>query len=381
MKELSELSSLETQPSLVVLDSLDQFPKEDGPLLNLLKDSNRHIVIISKSNFSPEGLQKSIDRRLLRGTNTITVQPLSTIHATQRMVHSILKNHHLAPSTKQQALFERLAEFTTGSPPILDLTSSLLDQSFSQETSSEEDALDTFADKIQLTELPHLKPLLVPGRHSMSPQRELCRNTQPTRHISREVYKTFTAKESEDVFVTSAQYDSWQVTTVLIDQCNLTPPERLLLFCLSSFDCCPIPTSHVTEISTIIAKASHQPHLASSLHSKLEKNKMLKTYPKPVVCHPNLQTSLNDIDFVYIPRFIAAAVWKDLMSDVDKVMALSTCYKALQTAVRQPHSPMEDAHLLGVGSILVESYENNFNLVGKLCFQEMYTLFLKAQKP
>ena len=126
MKELSELESQESKPSLVVLDSLDSLPKNDNPLLGLLRDANRHIDIISKSNFSPEGLQKSIDRRLLRGTNTITVDPLSTIHATQRMVHSVLKNHHLAPSTQQQALFERLAEFTTGSPPILDLTSSLL---------------------------------------------------------------------------------------------------------------------------------------------------------------------------------------------------------------------------------------------------------------
>ena len=372
---VNELESQESKPSLVVLDSLDSLPKNDNPLLGLLRDANRHIVIISKSNFSPEGLQKSIDRRLLRGTNTITVDPLSTIHATQRMVHSVLKNHHLAPSTQQQALFERLAEFTTGSPPILDLTSSLLGQSLSQTTCTEEDSLDIFAEKVQLTELPELKPTSVPKNSLIVRPPEY----GVVRDISQEVYETFTANTKEDAFVTSAQYDSWQVTTVLIKQCNLTPPEQLLLFCLSSFNCCPIPTSYVTEISTIIARASHQPHLASSLHSKLEKTKILKVYPKPIVYHPEQSTSSTDIDFVYVPRFISAAVWKDMMGDIDKVMALSTCYKALNNVIRKPNSS-EGLHLLGIGSILVESYENNFKLVGKLCFQEVYHLFLSSQK-
>ena len=244
MNELSELESQESKPSLVVLDSLDSLPKNNNPLLGLLRDVNRHIVIISKSNFSPEGLQKSIDCRLLRGTNTITVDPLSTIHATQRMVHSVLKNHHLAPSTQQQALFERLAEFTTGSPPILDLTSSLLGQSLSQTTCTE-DVLDTFAENV-LTKIP----------------------------------------------------DPMTAVRVLIEQCDFTSSEQQLLSQLPS---CPIPTS------SIFAKASHQPLLASSLHSKLEKTKILKVYPNTVVYHPKQSLTDTISGFMYLPEIFLRA--------------------------------------------------------------------------
>ena len=85
------------------------------------------------------------------------------------------------------------------------------------------------------------------------------------------------------------------------------------------------------------------------------------------------------MDLVYIPRFVAAAVWKDMMCDVDKVMALVTCYKAFRNALQQQQSrSIERSFLMGLGSVLVESYELHFKLLGKSCFQEMYTLFLSA---
>ena len=87
--------------------------------------------------------------------------------------------------------------------------------------------------------------------------------------------------------------------------------------------------------------------------------------------HPNYPTLSTDretdTDFVYVPRFISAAVWKDMMSDIDKVMALTTCYKALQICHTQlqsltaSHSDkstperVEVLHLLGTASILVEN--------------------------
>jgi hypothetical protein len=359
-----------THPSLVVLDSLDHLPKDSSSLLDIINNSSVHIVVISRSTNSQDSLCL-VYRKLLRGTNIINVQPLSTIHATQRLVHSALRNHHLAPSRNEQVLFEKLTEFTLGSPPILDLTSSLLDEALSETADcSAEDALSMFSSKVGLADLARQKPLSVPREsHSSRPQDQFL--VTPVRDISQELYDT--VKTKEDVFLTSATYDSWQVVTVLIDHCKLSPEERLLLFCLSSFNCCPIPSSYVTLIATIITKASHQPHLASSLHTKLQRTKMLKVYPKPLVYHPNTSTTEPDIDLVYIPRFISAAVWKDMMSDMDKAMALTTCYKALRNAFT--HSPTDDPHLLGLGSILVENCELHFMLVGRACFKEVYSFF------
>ena len=381
VKELSDLPDIESRPALVVLDSLDQFPTEDSPLLTFLKRVTVHVVVISKIVATPDQLRKSIDRQLIRGTNTIDIQPLSTIHATQRLVHSALKTHHLAPSFNNQDVFEKLAEFTTGSPSVLDLASSLLDQNLEQAECTANEALQNFKYQVQLNELPMSKPHSVPRDHRhdpfVQPQRAFVRDINP------EVFESVRMNDEGDVWNTSAKYDSWQVTVVLIRQCNLTPEEQLLLFCLSNFSCSPIPTAYVTEIATIITKASHQPHLASTLHNKLENAKLLKVYPKPAVYHPTLCTgsdSSAETEFVYVPRFISAAIWKDMMTDVDKVMALGTCYKALHNIVSQPHSPIEDTFLLGIGSLLVESYELNFKLVGKLCFQEVYSLFLSSHR-
>ena len=80
-----------------------------------------------------------------------------------------------------------------------------------------------------------------------------------------------------------------------------------------------------------------------------------------------------------------------MMSDIDKVMALTTCYKALEISVRQyqnsighsEQSPAENQlvlYLLGAASILVENFEQHFKLVGKLCFQKVYTLFIQMHR-
>ena len=81
-----------------------------------------------------------------------------------------------------------------------------------------------------------------------------------------------------------------------------------------------------------------------------------------------------------------------MMSDHDKVMALTTCYKALQICHIQlqsftaSHSDtstpkrVEVLHLLGTASILVENFEQHFKLVGRQCYQHVYTLFVQMHR-
>ena len=377
LKDFSSLPDTDAQSTLVVFDYSDKVPLQDSPLFDLLKKPNVHIVIISK-HYSPISLQKEIDRKLLRGTRVIDIQPLSTIHTTQRIVHSVLKHHHLASSNAQQRTFKDLAEFTTGSPAIIDVVSSLLVSHLEQTTgTSTEEALLDFAGDVRLGAL--TKPQSVvrnKQQRSFQPPTFL-----PVREISQSVYDSIsTVQEPEDIWTTNSHYDSWQVITVLIEQCQLRPEERLLLFCLSNLNCSPIPSILVTEMATMITKASHQSHLASSLHTKLEKRNLLKPYPKPVVYHPSLAPHCpGDTDFVYVPQLIAEAIWKDMMSDVDKVMALGTVYKALQNVVEQSPSPIEHSFFLGLCSLLVDSYELHYELVGKECFKEVYRLFLSLQ--
>ena len=386
---LSDLPDIDSQPSLIVLDSLDRLSFDESSLFKTLQRTSVHVVVLSKNSASLDLLQKEIDQKLLRGITVVDVHPLTPIHTTQRMVHSILKEHHLAPSMAEQTTFEKLAEFTTGSPAITEVASSLLDLELKKSDSSTEQALHDFARNVQLSELPQNKPQTVVRStdfQSSQHMQQLALTATPVRDISQCLHESIqSVKDSEDAWITSSNYDSWQVMTVLIRQCDLSPEEQLLLNCLSNFHCSPIPIAYIIEISTIIAKASHQPHLASSLHAKLKTTKLMKQYPKPVVFHPTLahSSASEDVDFMYVPKFIAEAVRKDMMSDIDKAMSLSIIYKAFQNTVstmRQPRSSVDQAFLLGICSLLVDSYELDFKLVGRQCFQEVYTLFFSLRQ-
>jgi len=86
LKNFSSLPDTDAQSTLVVFDFSDNVPLQDSSLFDLLKKPNVHIVIISKHYSPPDPLQKEIDRKLLRGTRVMDIQPLSTIHTTQRIL-------------------------------------------------------------------------------------------------------------------------------------------------------------------------------------------------------------------------------------------------------------------------------------------------------
>ena len=136
--------------------------------------------------------------------------------------------------------------------------------------------------------------------------------------------------------------------------------------------------SVVTEISSMIAKASQKQHISTSLHSKLFQMQLLKRYPLPVILHCTLgvQQSSTEPEFVYIPQYIARAIWKDMMSDRDKVVALTTMYMALRTLADNPGSS-DIGFLTGLTSLLMEMYELNYELMGKQCYQEVYKLYFQ----
>ena len=102
IKDFSDVPDTEDGSTLVVFDFADKVPLQGTSLSELLKKHNVHIVIISKHYFQSKSLLKDIDHSLLRGTNVIDIQPLSSVHTTQRIVHSVLKYHHLASSHDEQ---------------------------------------------------------------------------------------------------------------------------------------------------------------------------------------------------------------------------------------------------------------------------------------
>ena len=367
-------TALQSLPVLVVLDNIDHMPQfSDFPtsLIDLLKHPRTHIVAISKTYGPPDALVREIDHKLLRGCEVVDVKPLSMIHTTQRIVHTILSAHHFIPSKEDQKILEKLAQFTSGSPALIDVIAALFlsemeheSQNTSQDT---HDTLVKFNNRLLLDEVgPSTNPVTVVGH-------EPPKRTENEREISDSA-----GPPDQDSWHTNSHYDSWQVVTTLIGQCSLNTEERLLLFAMSIFSCIPIPMGVVTEVSSMILQASQKPHISTNVYSKLFQMQLVKRYPLPVILHPSLgvQQSSTEPETVYVPQHIAQAIWKDMMSPLDKVVALSTMYKALCT-LSDNQGSLEMGFLKGLSSLLVEMYECNYELMGKQCYKEVYKLYIR----
>ena len=61
-------------------------------------------------------IQHSIRQWLARNSKTIDVPKLTDEHIVLRIVHSVIKNQHLAPTEEHRSLFQRFAHIAEGSP-------------------------------------------------------------------------------------------------------------------------------------------------------------------------------------------------------------------------------------------------------------------------
>ncbi|MCG8621303.1 MAG: hypothetical protein MJE68_04765 [Proteobacteria bacterium] len=167
----------------------------------------------------------------------------------------------------------------------------------------------------------------------------------------------------------------------LVDGCCLSPEERLLLNSLSVFNC-PIPHSLVVALAGMIADSIQKPSLAGTLHCKLMKFKLLLDYPHPVVLHESIltdSTQQDDFEFVHLPHHVSHCIWKSL-EEIDQVVVLSLVYHALNIWYQTRSLKKFSTRCLfsGLCSSLLEMCDSNFTLIGKKCYQEIYSLFLSC---
>ena len=246
LQELTDLPDIDSQPSLVVLDSPDQIPMEDPQLLNLLKKVNVHIVIISKNCAPPDLLQTSIDCQLIRGMKTIEVHPLSMIHATQRLVQFFYKRCNLIPTDKERSQFSEYANIADGSPEWVDA----------------------------------LCPLLL---EKMSAKTEADIHGPPVQHVA-------------DVNNNTITYE--QIFNDLLTK--LSPTERELLSVLSIIGRNPIAIS-----INLVNENMKSIDPTKDLSENLKAMKLLLPYPAPIVYHPK-KSGASDMceQRFYVPEFL-----------------------------------------------------------------------------
>ena len=341
--DLDQLPISEVQQALFIFDNMSQLPALEA-LLRILKNHFVHIIVISTAFDPPNKFIKEIDRKLVRGCTIHHIEPLTMIHSTQRMVHTLLKKLDVTPTNSDQEMFEKLAEFTIGSPVIVEIASEVVLTCYEQ---WQHNAV------LHLNEMLSLEDKSAPKIHSPG---------------------------SGSIYRTDSMYDSWESIMKLIHECNLLPEERLLLNSLSIFKCCPIPISLVTEMSSLIAKSQQIVHLTSTLYQKLYKFKLMNRYPQPIVLHKLIIDQASQVpEYLYVPQQVSQCLWND-MDNRDKVFALSLAYHTMSKLQYQSVSCQGDHDISGVCCLLLEVFEENSTLVGLNIYQDMYRLFLSCTR-
>lgn len=342
-------------PVLVVLDGVKSLPESED-LEPLLRNRNTHIILISYSSQPPETLRKEIDQWLIRGCSLHTVQPLSTVHTTQRIVYSIMSRTHFTPLNKEQILLEKIAGLTSGCPGLVNLTSALLQRCL-EETEKHEDGEEvTFLDRFT-ARIPLLSEPSAPHTEPHSP-----------------------ASESRSIFKTNSY------TSELITALQLSPTDEFLLRTLSVFAPVPIPLSVVHIVQSLVVKATQGsmgsgrgvPNPIKNLCATM----LLCPYPAPVISpiynqstHHQMSSSPNSLSsFFFVPQLIQDSLW-EYMEETDIVFAITTAYRAVMEYGHSPElSHSELCFATGLADIVAAKCDAKRSCIDESVYKEVHKL-------
>ena len=371
-KPLNRLRLNETLQALFVLDNAIELPNSQQ-LQQLFKHSNAHIIVLSKHSEPLDPLVKEIDKVLIRGSKVHEVKTLSTIDSTQRTVYEVFKKYHLSANNEDQRVFEKLAEFTSGSPVIVDIAINVLLKFVRECSEGPSQGLNKFSKAIQLMQL---------GKNAPKLQAAVNENPFHCRAISDELTRLAPDLASvppthRDAWESESEYDSWDSIAALLNCCIHSPGELLLLRSLAVFGCCPIPLPLVLTMSSLIAQSSGHSHLGGIFHERLLEAKLLKKYPLPVVLHSSYTQGNTRIEtqFVYVPQHLANHLWT--CEIVHQVVAIALAFKTLKRFLDLPEKNLVSIHFC-LGLILILEEKSAFSKVEKQCIGKVFGLYLST---
>lgn len=296
----------------------------------------------------------------------LTVQPLSTVHTTQRIVYSIMSRTHFTPLNREQIQLEKMAGLTSGCPALVNLTTALLQRCLEKtekhEGNQEANFLDHFAAKIPLlssARAPHAEPL--------SPSSESVGN--------RTVFKT----------------NSY--TSQLIAALQLPPTDEFLLHTLSVFAPVPIPLSLIDIVQSLVVKATQGSMgsgrgVPNSIRN-LSASMLIRPYPAPVISSLNRQsthqhlTSLdppsNQNSYFFVPQLLQDSLW-EYMEETDIVFAITTAYRAvMEYGHRSELSYSELCFATGLADVVVTKCDASRTCIPENVYKEACKLLINLQ--
>ena len=369
---LEQLQLSELQQCLFVFDGISELPTSES-LQKLMGHRYVHCIMLYEHYLPPDNLIRTIDIKLLRGCKVHQLEPLSMILSTQRIVYSVQTEVHFSPKCADQAIIEKISNFTCGSPVLENILSLILPAYLTSSQKSPQEGLNEFAGVISLDLTREKRSSPSSGSPSTSCSSSLSSSQSLGQQLSSSMSDAMTSistlsQDCRDEADSSCSFDSWDSIIELLNACKFDSDAKFLLNCLSYFGCVPIPLKFVIFLSNFITKTSGRTHLAGSLHSLLMDKGFLKLYPSPVVTHSNLNPETGT-EFVCVPKYLSDCLLKEL-EDPDILFALKTCFSMLTK------ESSECPFFLGLLKYLKTAFELNFELLGENCYKEIYRQYL-----
>ena len=371
---------------LIIFDNISTIPLTPF-FKELLRNTNTHVIITFNPTHTPKDLIKTIDRELIRGTNTIDLKPLSSLLTTQRLVHAIMKGcdtDDFIPYNEEQKMISHITEQTGGSPDIIDTTSTVLAEQLAKgDIEQRRGILQEFCEENVVRD---------DNKSSQKEEAPIVTSIE-SRTESDSVSATIVSTESVTRISQPKEKETLNQTTVvrfmtnLLQYLNLPQSDYFLLKALQWFGTTPIPRQFIEILQSIIVSASKHQRPAKTPMVNLLSYKLLRVYPSTVIVKPaNSQlpysthaasssidsTAANsfiaDSDFYYVPQLVIDSLQSQMLP-MDRDFSLTAAFKALSHFCKE--SDCDLTHAAGLANVLSSKVDDQ-----NACFQEIYRLYL-----
>jgi len=315
-----------------------------------------HVILTLESRlFDRDALKREIDCQLLRGTADISLDPLSVLHVTQRLVHGIMTRcDEFAPYNREQEIIATIAEKSLGSPDLVDIISALLGKFISEAEEEGSSGSVSFLERFnsRFCSAVYSRSCSISYSTCSSCDEEVSADMDDSRSGDTGSVPPIEERLKQLDLNQPHLFDG-DFISHLIDGFQFSKSEFLMLATLSLFNTAPLPFALVQQIQSLIQEAlpgdSHSP-MQSLLSASL-----LHHHPSPVLAKPTSTPSSSHLiepANYHVPSIISKTVCENL-TKADLVFSLTLAYTSLQKVTAS--APSSDSTLRTCLSGLLQS--------------------------
>lgn len=386
-----------------MLDQFTSLPLSFSPLDTLIRKSNVHIIIISHISSLPSKIADEAHKILNRGCLQQELRPLPFLQSLQRIIYHVMSQFDLAPTNKEQKIFEEIEEATRGNPALIDLTCAVITDCIESCDRDATIGLEKFNEKVV--------------KVTANEFDKLCEKQKKQKMEYEEEHTSFTISDHQGVLTLKKNIDKSTVTKsdesdininpamiftqVLIQYISLNSLEYFLLSCLSFLKNIPLHSVVIDTLENTLKKITPKDK-EMDLQKQLKRFNLLVRYPYPVLQTPkrkiNSSEMTTDSCYYFVPPVITEALYS-VMENEDKAVICSVLYHTLDEIspnkqpiceevseqVESEETEMNEQcchlalHCVALRQVLLSCVSQEWDLFGKDVFKSVVGQYIKEK--